>query len=96
MKIKLSVDSSRTVLALLRTNSIIAGMSYIAVRKKNYKTGKIILFLSFIINIIYSLFFLTFHYKNFKHHDEKIIYYYSPMLFSALYSFILISLYIIY
>ena len=96
MNIKLSIDSSTTMLALLRTNSIIAGMSYIAVRKNNYKTGKVILFLSFVINIIYTLFFLTFHYKNFKNHDEKIIYYYSPILFSALYSFILISLYIIY
>lgn len=96
MNIKLSIDSSRTMLALLRTNSIIAGMSYIAVRKNNYNTGKTILFLSFVINIIYTLFFLTFHYKTFKSHDEKIMYYYSPILFSALYSFILISLYIIY
>ncbi len=96
MNIKLSIDSSTTMLALLRTNSIIAGMSYIAVRKKHYKKGKIILLFSFIINIIYTIFFLTFHYKNFKNHDEKIIYYYSPMLFSALYSFILISLYFIY
>ena len=96
MNIKTLTDSTRTMLALLRTNSIIAGMSYIAVRKKHYKKGKIILFFSLIINIIYTLFFLTFHYKNFKNHDEKIIYYYSPILFSLLYSFILISLYFIY
>ena len=96
MNIKLSIDSSTTMLALLRTNSIIAGMSYIAVRKNNYNTGKTILFLSFIINIIYSLFFLMYHYNNFKNHDEKILYYYSPILFSVLYAFILISLYIIY
>lgn len=96
MDIKFSVDSSLTMLSLLRTNSIIAGMSFIAVQSKHYNKGKIILLLSLLINIIYTFFFMTFHYKKFKNHDEKILYYYSPILFSVLYSFILIALYLIY
>lgn len=92
----LSHDSARTMLALLRTNSVIAGMSFIAVNKKKFKIAKHILLISLVLNIIYTLFFLTFHYKNFKNHDQKIIYYYSPISFSVLYSFILITLYIIY
>ncbi len=96
MYIKNNLSSSKTLLALLRTNSIIAGMSYIAARKKHYKIAKMILVLSFIINIIYTTFFLIFHYTSFKNHDEKIMYYYSPILFSLLYSVILISLFTIY
>lgn len=93
---KTHLSSSRTLLALIRTNSIIAGMSYIVERKQHYKISKTIILLSFIINIIYTILFIRHNYNTFTDFNERYMYYYTPILFSLLYSFILISLFIIY
>lgn len=95
MDTKLDLSSSRTMLALIRTNSVFTGISFIVVKKKHIKIAKIILVMSFLINVIYSFNYFIHHKNSFKN-EKKIMYYYTPLFYAFMYSIILIALIVIY